>query len=101
MYKFIQERKDSDKIIDRGLWKFSRHPNYLGEILFWIGLYFFVISVDVSVYWWMIIGPVAMIILFNVVSIPLMEKRNIERKANYREYKKRVSKLIPWIPKKD
>jgi steroid 5-alpha reductase family enzyme len=100
LYKFIKTRKNNDKIIINGLWAYSRHPNYFGEILFWWGLYLFAIAADISFYW-AIIGPICITVLFNVISIPLMEKRNLARKPDYLHYKKNVSKLIPWFPKKN
>jgi steroid 5-alpha reductase family enzyme len=100
MYKFTQKRENSGQIINVGLWKHSRHPNYLGEILFWVGLYFFALATDLVVSWWMIIGPISMILLFNIVSIPLMEKRNLERKSEYQHYIETTSRLIPWFSKK-
>ncbi|MFW9929974.1 MAG: DUF1295 domain-containing protein [Candidatus Thorarchaeota archaeon] len=100
IHAFIIARKNNTQIIKKGLWKFSRHPNYLGEIMFWWGIYLFALGITLS-YWWMIIGPISITILFNVVSIPLMEKRNMMKKPNYLEYKKRVSRLIPWVRKGD
>ncbi len=99
LYKFIKTRKNNVKIINYGLWAYSRHPNYFGEILFWWGLFLFAIATDISFYW-AILGPICITVLFNVISIPLMEKRNILRKPDYLDYKKRVSRLIPWFPKK-
>ncbi|NHJ19329.1 MAG: DUF1295 domain-containing protein [Candidatus Lokiarchaeota archaeon] len=96
--KFIKTRQDIEQIIQRGLWKYSRHPNYFGEILFWCGLYLFALASDIS-YWWMIIGPICVIILFLGVSIPLMERRMLKR-PGYALYKSKVSKLIPW-PSRD
>lgn len=96
LYKFRRNRENSQEFITTGLWKYSRHPNYLGEVMFWWGLYIFTLAANV-LYFWAIIGPIAMTILFYVVSIPLMEKRNLERKPDYAEYKKTTSKLIPWF----
>ncbi|NVM43380.1 MAG: DUF1295 domain-containing protein [Candidatus Lokiarchaeota archaeon] len=98
-YKFRRNRENSQEFITTGLWKFSRHPNYLGEVMFWWGLYIFSLAANI-LYFWAIIGPIAMTILFYVVSIPPMEKRNLERKPDYPEYKKNTSKLILWFPKK-
>ena len=98
-YKFRRNRESSQEIITTGLWKYSRHPNYLGEIMFWWGLYIFALAANV-LYIWAIIGPIAMTLLFYGVSIPLMEKRNLEQKPDYAEYKKITSKLILWFPKK-
>ncbi len=99
LYIFIKNRENTQEIITKGLWAYSRHPNYFGEILFWWGLYLFALAANVS-FFWAIIGPISITILFNTVSIPLMEKRNILRKPEYLNYKKRVSRLIPQIPKK-
>ncbi|MFW9972430.1 MAG: DUF1295 domain-containing protein [Candidatus Odinarchaeota archaeon] len=98
LYQFKKNRENSQEIIKNGLWKYSRHPNYFGEILFWWGLYLFAIATDLSFYW-AVIGPISITILFNTVSIPLMEQRNLLRKPDYLNYKKRVSRLIPWFPK--
>jgi len=99
LYRFIKNREDSQQNIAHGLWKYSRHPNYLGEILFWWGLYFFAIAADLS-FFWTIIGPTSITILFVIVSIPLMERRNLKMKPEYADYKRQVSRLIPWFPKK-
>lgn len=99
LYNFIKNREDSTKIINKGLWKYSRHPNYFGEILFWWGLYLFALATEIT-FWWMIIGPIFITALFYILSIPLIEKRNLSRKPDYLQYKKTVSKLIPWLPKK-
>lgn len=77
----------------RGLWKYSRHPNYLGEITVWLGTYLAMV-LSVPGYWYYGIGFLGVAILFNVVSIPLMEKRQIERRADYVEYQKETSRLL-------
>jgi steroid 5-alpha reductase family enzyme len=96
--KFIRKRKNKDEIINIGLWRYSRHPNYFGEILFWWGLYFFALAVDLT-FWWIIIGPISIVFLFLVISIPLIEKK-ISSKPGYKSYQEEVSKLLPWFPKK-
>jgi len=82
-----------------GIWAFSRHPNYLGEIMFWWGMYFFGLAADLG-YWWTIFGPLGVTVLFLVVSLPLIETRMVERRADYREVQAEVSKLVPWFPKR-
>jgi steroid 5-alpha reductase family enzyme len=69
LFKHLRNRTDPQKILTRGLWNYSRYPNYFGEILFWWGLYIFRLSADIS-YYWGIIGPISITILFNVISIP-------------------------------
>lgn len=99
LYVFMKTRENTQVTIVEGLWAYSRHPNYFGEILFWWGIYLFAIAANISFYW-AIIGPILITILFNTISIPLMERRNSLRKPDYQDYKKRVSRLIPWFPKK-
>jgi steroid 5-alpha reductase family enzyme len=98
LYKFVRKRENPQQIIANGLWRYSRHPNYFGEILFWWGIYIFALASNLT-FFWAVIGPISITILFNIVSIPLMEKRKLEKKPDYADYKKRVSRLIPWFPK--
>lgn len=89
-----------DQFIRSGLWQFSRHPNYLGEISFWAGMFLFVLSASGfrnSGGYWTVIGLVSMILLFTLISIPLMEKRNRDRKPGYDEYRKAVPPLLPRL----
>lgn len=96
--RFIRKRPNSGEIMARGLWAYSRHPNYLGEILFWWGLFLFALAADAG-YWWVVIGPVAITVLFTVISIPLMEKRSLARRPGYGEHRKKIPALLPWFPK--
>jgi steroid 5-alpha reductase family enzyme len=92
--QFKKSSAASDNI-ETGLWKYSRHPNYFGEILFWGGLWVMAIGVRPQL-WWTAIGWVAMMCMFLFISIPMMEKRNLERKKHYAAYIDRVSRLLPW-----
>ena len=92
------EVKRPGEIIKTGLWKYSRHPNYFGELSFWWGLYLFGLAADASRVW-TIIGPIAMTAMFLGISIPWMDRRSCERRPEYAEHMKRVSGLIPWFPK--
>jgi steroid 5-alpha reductase family enzyme len=85
--------------LSEGLWKYSRHPNYFGEVLFWIGLFIFSLSSD-TLLWWIFPGPVIMLLLFFFVSAPMTDKRMLQRRRGYREYYKKTSGLIPWFVKK-
>ena len=97
--KFVKANPKPGKIMSTGLWAYSRHPNYLGEVLFWWGVFLFALSADLS-YWWVVVGPVAMTLLFIFVSIPMMDKRNLERKSRYEEHMRKVPALVPWFSKK-
>ncbi|TXT62144.1 MAG: conserved membrane protein of unknown function [Promethearchaeota archaeon] len=93
--KFIEERESHKKIMKEGIWKYSRHPNYFGEILFWWGLYSFALASNLN-FWWTIIGPISITLLFIFISIPLMDERNLNRRPQYKEYMEKTSKLVPW-----
>jgi steroid 5-alpha reductase family enzyme len=91
--------KQPGEIMNRGLWAYSRHPNYLGEIAFWCGLFLFGLAAD-RAYAWTIIGPLAMVALFLFASIPMLDRRSVERRPGYAEHMQRVSTIIPWFPKR-
>jgi steroid 5-alpha reductase family enzyme len=90
--------KEKCDFLCSGFWKYSRHPNYFGEVLFWIGLFLFSTGMD-RLYWWIVPGPVIIILMFYTVSIPMIDKRMLRRKTGYRDYMKRTSAMIPWKPK--
>ena len=75
-----------------GFWKHGRHPNYLGEISMWWGVW----TMYASIYgWdWLILAPVAMTALFLFISIPMMERRQLQNKPGYDEYRKKTRMLI-------
>ena len=91
MHKFRSNRDGT--FIRHGLWKYSRHPNYLGEILMWWGVGLSVVSADHSA-WYLIIGAAANTLLFLFVSIPMADGRQ-SRKAGFAEYKKETRMLLP------
>ena len=92
-------KANKGKVCNAGFWKYSRHPNYLGEILLWWGVYFILLSVAPQ-YWWLIFCPLTNNLLFLFVSIPLMEKRQLNNKQKYADYIKVTGKLIPNLIKK-
>lgn len=95
----MQKYRKSGKhgLIRTGLWKHSRHPNYLGEILMWWGIAVQAVSVMPS-RWWLIAGAAANTIMFFTVSIPMADKRQ-SAKDGYAEYKAATRSLLP-IPKR-
>ena len=98
VHKFIKDNDDHSLVCDIGLWNYSRHPNYLGELTFWFGimLVFLLTRYDI---WYFGLGFIFMFSLFMFISIPLMEKHNIEKRPAYLEYKKHTSKLF-ILPRK-
>ncbi|MCA9529072.1 MAG: DUF1295 domain-containing protein [Myxococcales bacterium] len=99
LHRFIATREPG-QIMDRGLWGWSRHPNYFGEVLFWFSVALFGLSAYPAGWWWEIIGFVAMTAMFVFVSIPFMDKRSLERRPGYQDVMDRVSMLVPLPPKK-
>ena len=83
--------------IRNGVWKYSRHPNYLGEILMWWGVGLAAVCVMPG-FWWLLAGALANTCLFLFVSIPMADGRQ-SRKEGFAEYKKSTRMLLP-IPKK-
>ncbi len=86
-------------IMEEGLWAYSRHPNYFGEISFWAGLFLFGLAADETALW-RVVGPIAMLCLFVFGTIPMMEKRSLEKRPAYAELQKRVSMLVP-LPRRN
>lgn len=97
MHKFLRTTKEK-KTCSLGLWNYSRHPNYLGEILIWIGLFISLIVVDIS-YWYIGYGCLLIILLFEFISIPMAEARHKKRRSDYIDYIKSTSRLI-LLPKR-
>ena len=96
MRRFRGNPGSAQQVIPPGLWSVSRHPNYFGEVLFWWGLYLFV-PLAYSTFWWVIVGPLAILLLFLSTSIPLMERHLLAGHPGYAEYQKRVSPFFPWV----
>lgn len=94
MRAFARNPANRGRTIDVGLWSRSRHPNYLGEIGTWCGIYLFGLAADPH-WWWTIAGPVVMVLLFQTASIPMMEDRSLQRRPDYAGYQARVPKLLP------
>lgn len=94
MHKFIKNRKSRSEINRTGIWKYSRHPNYFGEILFWYGLALFVIIPNFNLFY-LIIGAIFNNMLFLFISIPMAENHMSIYKDNFVNYKKEVRMLIP------
>lgn len=96
LYEFRANPENHGQLLESGLWRYSRHPNYFGEVSFWWGLYLAALASNGS-YWWTIIGPVAVSALFIFVSIPMMELHMIERHSEYLDARIGRSALVPWF----
>ncbi len=99
LHAFIRQRKPGS-FITTGLWAWSRHPNYFGELGFWWGLMLFGLAAAPVEWPWLIPGSIAMTLMFKFASIPLMDQRSIARRPAYAEHMRRVSALLPLPPSK-
>lgn len=95
---FRRTRKSSAEIMKTGLWAYSRHPNYFGEVTFWWGLFLFAMATDTASYWTGA-GALTITLLFLFASIPMLDRRSVAGRPEYREHMKRVSALVPWFPR--
>ncbi len=95
--RFTTGSHPPEEFLRSGLWAWCRHPNYLGEILFWWGLLVFSLAAGV-ISWWTAVGAIAITVMFRVVSLPMIERRMIERRPAYAEHAKRTSALLPRRP---
>jgi steroid 5-alpha reductase family enzyme len=95
--RFLSDPANAGKLMQSGLWRYSRHPNYFGEITQWWGIWLVALSVPAGLYG--IIGPLTITILILFVSgVPLVEKRYAGR-ADFEDYKRRTSVLVPLPPR--
>ncbi len=99
MRAFIKVRQPG-QAMDQGLWSWSRHPNYFGEVAFWWSLALFGIAGSPEDWWWLVVGGIAMTAMFQGASIPMMEKRSLERRPTYQDVIDRVPRLVPRPPRR-
>ncbi|MBK7304504.1 MAG: DUF1295 domain-containing protein [Saprospiraceae bacterium] len=95
--KFIKTPGNKGKLMQSGLWAYTRHPNYFGEVTLWWGVW--LMAVSAPNVWFTVIGPLTITILILKVSgIPLLEKKMAEN-PEFAEYKRRVSGFLPLPPR--
>ncbi len=98
LHRFVQNRTPG-QVMDTGLWGWSRHPNYFGEVSFWLSLALFGLAASPDDARWIFAGVIVMLAMFMFVSIPMMEKRSLERRPDYQDVIDRVSVFLPRPPK--
>ncbi|MDQ3728026.1 MAG: DUF1295 domain-containing protein [Actinomycetota bacterium] len=95
---FSKNSDNKGKVMDRGLWRYSRHPNYFGEVCVWWGI--FLIALETGSGWWTAIGPLVLtVLLLRVSGVALTEKTISSRRPGYELYIKQTSAFIPLPPK--
>jgi steroid 5-alpha reductase family enzyme len=96
--RFRADPANRGKVLDSGVWAWSRHPNYFGDFLIWWG--FFVLGLAAGGPWWTILGPIAMsALLIHYSGAGLMEDTIKDRRPAYADYVRRTSLFVPWPPR--
>jgi len=96
--RFKAAPSNKGKVMDRGLWAYTRHPNYFGDALLWWG--FFLIALATPGSWWTVISPIIMTtLLIKVSGVALLEKTLVKTRPEYRSYVQRTSAFFPLPPK--
>lgn len=98
MREFRKDKLNKGKTMNKGLWRLSRHPNYFGEVMFWVGLYLMAV-LTVETPNWLFVSPLSMIMLFVFISCPMMDKRSLKKRPSYHNYMNNTSQLFLWFPK--
>jgi steroid 5-alpha reductase family enzyme len=95
--RFKADPENHGKVMDRGLWHYTRHPNYFGECLIWWGFYIFAVPTGA---WWTLAGPLLLTyLLLKFSGVTLMEQTIVERRPAYREYIAHTNAFLPGPPK--
>lgn len=99
LVKFKSNPANRGKVMNQGLWRYTRHPNYFGDALIWWGFSLFAVQVPQGIYF--LFAPVLMtFLLVKISGAALLESTLIERRPQYADYIRKTSAFIPWFPKK-
>lgn len=98
LHRFRRENTDRERFLDTGLWAYSRHPNYCGEVMAWWSFAILGLSADAKV--WYVLGALGVTGMVVGASIPMAEERAVAKRPAFADYQRRVSRLIPWFPRK-
>ena len=95
---FKRDPANEGQVMDRGLWRYTRHPNYFGDVTVWWGLW--LVAIGSGAAWWTLIGPVVMtFFILRVSGVTMLESDMSSRRPGYDEYVRRTSAFIPFPPK--
>jgi steroid 5-alpha reductase family enzyme len=98
MARFRANPANKGKVLDRGVWRYTRHPNYFGDSTQWWGYYLLALAAGG---WWTLWAPLMMTgLLLRVSGVALLEKTLVETKPGYKEYVEATNAFVPWFPKK-
>jgi steroid 5-alpha reductase family enzyme len=98
LVRFRADPANRGRILDSGLWRYSRHPNYFGDAVLWWGIYLLAVAAGAA---WTVVGPALMtFLLLRVSGVTLLERGLRERKPGYDAYARRTSAFVPWPPRR-
>jgi len=96
--RFKADPDNAGRVMEKGLWRYTRHPNYFGDATMWWGLGIIAVATGA---WWALLGPLVMtIFLLRVSGVPLLERRMSRTRPGYAEYAARTSSFVPLPPKR-
>ncbi len=96
--QFKKEPTNKDKVLDSGLWRYTRHPNYFGDAMVWWS--FGVFSIAAGAFWHIVGTLIMTYLIVNISGVALLEKSLNDKKPKYWDYIKRTNAFFPWFPKK-
>lgn len=96
--RFTADPANQGRVMDRGLWRYTRHPNYFGDIMVWWGIYLIALSAGGA--WWIIVGPLVNSILLIMVSGQRHLEAYLSKRPGYADYVTRTSGLVPLPPRR-
>jgi steroid 5-alpha reductase family enzyme len=95
--RFKADPANAGRVMDRGLWRFTRHPNYFGDFAVWWGLYLIAATGGA---WWTLLSPLAMtFLLLKVSGVTLLEKTITDRRPEYANYQAHTNAFFPGVPR--
>ncbi|MFW5687718.1 MAG: DUF1295 domain-containing protein [Bacteroidota bacterium] len=98
MYRFKSDPTNRGKVMDRGLWKYTRHPNYFGDTMVWWGFGLFAVY---NGYWYTLAGSLVMTwLIINISGVAMLERDLVKRRTGYDEYIRKTPAFFPWFPSK-
>lgn len=99
LQRFRADPSKRGAVLDTGIWRYSRHPNYFGETLIWWG--FWLCAVDAPFGVWSVVSPVLLtVLLLRVSGVTMLESQLAKTKPGYAEYVRKTSVFVPWPPKR-
>jgi steroid 5-alpha reductase family enzyme len=100
LVRFRSDPANAGRVLDRGLWRYTRHPNYFGDFLVWWGL--FLTAAADGRHLWTVVSPLLMsFLLLKVSGVALLERSLSSAKPGYADYVRRTSPFFPWPPRAD